>query len=228
MNKMVKCVSVVASLCTLSACATDPNKIAASYVSPLKYEGYDCQQIAVEQAGIEERTNVLYHNLKGRNNSDKWMMGVGLLVAWPALLFMKGNNSAENAEYAQLKGNYDALQHTAIEKRCGLAFASDLRSVVKPTVPATNAAAAVVQPSAMTASPATVSAATSAAAVAVKPPQQGEIPGTVHYGQVTLVPANTRSGRCIIAPDDYVGTGAANMPALSDGLPRCSSLPPAR
>lgn len=137
MKSSVKCVMLVSAFATVSACATNPNKIAASYVSPMKYENYDCQQVAVEQAGIEERTNVLYHNLKSRNNSDKWMMGVGLLVAWPALLFMKGNNSAENAEYAQLKGNYDALQHTSIEKKCGLAFASDLRNTVKKDAAAT-------------------------------------------------------------------------------------------
>lgn len=224
MNKSAKCISFVASLCSVTGCATDPNKIAAAYVSPLKYETYDCQQVAVEQAGIEERTNVLYHNLKSRNNSDKWMMGVGLLVAWPALLFMKGNNSAENAEFAQLKGNYDALQHTSIEKKCGLAFAADLRNVVRkdssigamPAVIPASAPSAPVVPTAAASPP-----------VAYRP-AQGEIPGTVHYGQVTIVPANTPSGRCIIAPESYVGTGAANMPAITTGMPRCADVPAGR
>lgn len=121
---------ILAASVMLSACATSPNKISAAYVSPLKYENYDCSQVGVEQASIEQRTNVLYHNLKSRNNSDKWMMGVGLLVAWPALLFMKGNNSAENAEYAQLKGDYEALRQFSIVKKCDLAFAPDLAAKI--------------------------------------------------------------------------------------------------
>lgn len=228
MNKLAKCVSLMASVCTVTGCATDPNKIAAAYVSPLKYETYDCQQVAVEQAGIEERTNVLYHNLKSRNNSDKWMMGVGLLVAWPALLFMKGNNSAENAEFAQLKGNYEALQHTSIEKKCGLAFAADLRNVVRKdstmvTTPAVIPASAPIRRSI----PPIARVAAASASVAYRP-AQGEIPGTVHYGQVTIVPANTPSGRCIIAPQDYVGTGAANMPPITTAMPRCVDVPAGR
>jgi opacity protein-like surface antigen len=55
-------------------------------------------------------------------------------------------------------------------------------------------------------------------------PQRGEIPGTIHYGLVTKVPANTPSGYCLIVPDDYIGTGAANMPAVTTGMPRCSSV----
>jgi hypothetical protein len=217
MNNAAKCVSLLASLSTVSACATDPNKIGAAFVSPLKYESYDCQQIAVEQAAVEQRTNVLYHNLKGRNNSDKWMMGLGLFVAWPALLFMKGNNSAENAEFAQLKGNYDALQHAAIEQKCGLAFASDLRNVVRPTSPAAGAVSGSSVP---------IAAVSRASAPLALKPSQGEIPGTVHYGRVTIVPADTTSGRCIIAPENYIGTGASNMPAITDGMPRCSNLAP--
>ena len=126
----------LAATMMLSACATAPSKISAAYVSPLKYQNYDCQQVGLEQANIEQRTNVLYHNLKGRNNSDKWMMGVGLVVAWPALLFLKGNNGAENTEYAQLKGDYEALRTASVQKKCELTFASDLGATVAKQKPA--------------------------------------------------------------------------------------------
>lgn len=114
----------------LSACATAPSKIAPAYVSPLKYQSYDCSQIGFEQASIEQKTTQLYHSLKKRNTNDKVMMGVGLFLAWPALLFMKGNNSAQNAEYAQLKGDYEALRSSSVAKKCDLAFASDLSATV--------------------------------------------------------------------------------------------------
>jgi len=115
---------------SMTACASSPKKISAAYVSPLKYQNHDCGQIGAEQASIEQRTNTLYHSLKKRNNSDKWMMGVGLVVAWPALLFLKGNNGAQNAEYAQLKGDYEALRTTSITKKCDLSFSPDLAATV--------------------------------------------------------------------------------------------------
>ena len=131
MNRFKIVGGVFAASLLLSACATAPSKIAASYVSPMKFQNYDCSQVAFEQASIEQRTTTLYHTLKKRNNSDKWMMGVGLVVAWPALLFMKGNNSAQNSEYAQLKGDYDALRGVSVNKQCDAVFASDLGASVK-------------------------------------------------------------------------------------------------
>jgi len=117
---------LAAACVMLSACATAPSKISAAYVSPMKFQNYDCNQIAAEQSSVEQRTTILYHTLKKRNTNDKVMMGVGLVVAWPALLFMKGNNSAQNAEFAQLKGDYEALRGVSVSKQCNLNFAPDL------------------------------------------------------------------------------------------------------
>jgi hypothetical protein len=38
------------------------------------------------------------------------------------------------------------------------------------------------------------------------------------------VPAKTRSGFCLRAPRDYVGTGAENYPAITGGMPRCEDV----
>ena len=38
------------------------------------------------------------------------------------------------------------------------------------------------------------------------------------------VRAKTASGYCLDVPPDYVGSGAANRPAVTSGMPRCSSL----
>ena len=130
MNRFKFVGGAIAASLLLSAYATAPSKIAASYVSPMKFQTYDCSQVAFEQASIEQRTTTLYHTLKKRNNNDKWMMGVGLVVAWPALLFMKGNNSAQNSEFAQLKGDYEALRGVSVNKKCDAVFASDLGSAV--------------------------------------------------------------------------------------------------
>ena len=205
MQRFATCATVFA-LC-VSGCATHPNKISAAYVSPLKYQNYDCQQIGMEQANVERRTNQLYHNLKGRNNSDKWMMGIGLVVAWPALLFMKGNNGAENTEYAQLKGDYEALRSMSVQRRCELTFAGDLATTVRMQTSATS-----VPPStgAMSLRP----------ALSVDPT---DAPGTVDLGGgVKLVPAKTTSGYCIKAPAGYTGTGSVNKPAVTNVRPLCT------
>ena len=55
-------------------------------------------------------------------------------------------------------------------------------------------------------------------------PQGSEIPATGRGGQVMIMPANTPSGHCLMVPDDYVGTGAANMPAVTTAMPRCSTV----
>ena len=50
-----------------------------------------------------------------------------------------------------------------------------------------------------------------------------DAPGTIDLGGgVKLVPAKTLSGYCIKAQSGYVGTGAANKPAVTSARPRCS------
>lgn len=45
--------------------------------------------------------------------------------------------------------------------------------------------------------------------------------------EVVKIPADTASGYCLQAPADYVGTGSANRPAVTAGLPRCEKVAPA-
>lgn len=105
-----------------SGCATHPKKISAAYVSPLKYKDYDCDQILMEMDHISHRTNVLYQNLRSEANADTMQTGVGLLLFWPTLLLVEGGDGPEAAEYAQLKGEYEALRQMAIKKKCDLAL----------------------------------------------------------------------------------------------------------
>lgn len=56
----------------------------------------------------------------------------------------------------------------------------------------------------------------------------GTGPGrTLAKGAISLpsgavkIPAKTRSGYCLMAPDDYVATGDANYPVITGAMPRC-------
>jgi hypothetical protein len=123
-------VSAAVVLATVG-CASSPNKIAAQYVSPMAYQGYDCEQIALEQNRIERRTGELYQSLKKEANADKWQMGVGLILFWPALFMLEGGDGPEASEYARLRGEYNALSEVSIMKKCPIQFKEDLGDVIK-------------------------------------------------------------------------------------------------
>lgn len=93
----------------LSACAKSPEKIGAEYVPVTRYAGYTCQQIRDEMDISVRRLNALSGKQKKDANTDAMLMGVGLVLFWPALLAMPMTD--DNApEIASLKGEVEALQ----------------------------------------------------------------------------------------------------------------------
>lgn len=112
--------TTIAALTFLSVagCASNPDKIDAAYVSPLKYKDFDCDQIALEMDYVGQRTTKLYSRLKKEHGKDQAQMGVGLVLFWPALFFLEGGDGPEAAEYAQLKGEFEALRENSVQKRC--------------------------------------------------------------------------------------------------------------
>lgn len=123
------------ALAMISACATQPNKIAATYVSPMIYKDYDCDQIVLEQNRIERRTGELYSSLKKEANADSWQMGLGLVLFWPTLFMLEGGDGPEATEYARLRGEYEALNDVSVSKKCAIQFREDLGEVIKAQNP---------------------------------------------------------------------------------------------
>lgn len=117
----------VAGLLALSACATQPEDIQTSYISPLQYQGYNCDQVAMELARVERRASEMQATLKKTANDDEGQMAIGLILFWPALFFLDGSDGPQAQEYARLKGERDALEQTAVAKSC------IVKSVQKPT-----------------------------------------------------------------------------------------------
>ena len=107
-------------LSIITGCATSPDKISATYVSPLKYKDYDNDQIVMEMDYIGQRTAELYYQLDKEAKSDQGQMALGLLIFWPALFFLEGGDGPQAAEYARLKGEYEALRKIAIQRKIGL------------------------------------------------------------------------------------------------------------
>ena len=50
-------------------------------------------------------------------SNDNVAMGVGLVLFWPALFFIDNDDMRE--QVAQLKGEVDAVEQAAVQKKCG-------------------------------------------------------------------------------------------------------------
>jgi len=101
----------------LSGCAPGSKSIEAAYVSPLQYQNYDCNQIGQEMVRVGRKVSEVSGQQDSTAGKDAAMMGIGLVVFWPALFFLAaGENHKE--ELARLKGESDALEQSAVNKQC--------------------------------------------------------------------------------------------------------------
>lgn len=117
LKKLTSGVTILSfSVLNLSGCASTSDKVSAAYVSPLQFNSYDCAQLTAESQRLAARVSELGGQVDKAATNDKVIMGVALIVFWPAL-FALGNKQQE-AELARLKGEYDGLQRAAIEKKC--------------------------------------------------------------------------------------------------------------
>lgn len=118
MKKLVLATCMVSQL-GLVACASKSENIAGVYVSPLQYQGYNCNQIRAEMSRVSRRVNEVAGVQDSQASKDSVALGVGLVLFWPALFFMIGKDQKE--ELSRLKGEYEALEQAAIQKDCDVA-----------------------------------------------------------------------------------------------------------
>ena len=100
----------------LSACSSSPDSISGAYVSPLEYSTYSCNQLAQELRRVARRVAEVSGHQSDEATGDAVALGVGLVVFWPALFFMIGDDREEELE--RLKGEAEAVEQAAIQKDC--------------------------------------------------------------------------------------------------------------
>lgn len=103
----------------LAACAKPSDEISAQYVSPIQYQNLTCKQIRSEMQVISRRVHETAGTQDKIASNDGAAMGVGLILFWPALFFINSDDKA--AELGRLKGEYQSLEDTAIQKSCDVA-----------------------------------------------------------------------------------------------------------
>ena len=101
-------------------CSTASKDIMPAYVSSAIYSNYDCDQLRLELIRVSIEVNALSGKLDKNKENDNMTTAAGAILFWPALFFVGGTKEQE-ARYAQLKGEYIALEQATIQKKCGFA-----------------------------------------------------------------------------------------------------------
>jgi len=128
MSKILASVGMISGALVLNACASQPDTISAAYVSPIHYQSYSCEQIQMELGRVSRKAQELHGTLKKKADNDS-LQTAASLIFWPTLFFLEGGDGPQATEYARLKGEYDTLESTAVQKSCSI--------VVEPILPTT-------------------------------------------------------------------------------------------
>lgn len=118
MKRLITAVFFTVASTALSGCAASPKNHHSPYISPAQFQTYNCDELLAEIERIQARVSQLTGKSNNKStNNDKWTLGTDLSLSWAAL-FALGGTKEQEAEYAQLKSEYDAIQHWANAKKC--------------------------------------------------------------------------------------------------------------
>ena len=88
------------------------------YISPLQYSTYDCSQLQAELQRLQVRASQLGGTIDERASKSNIAVAATAVFFWPAAFFVGGANKEQQAELARFKGEQDAIQQAAIQRKC--------------------------------------------------------------------------------------------------------------
>ena len=110
-------VTLISLSILIVGCASKPEALTASFVSPGMYNNYDCEQITKEM----QRYTASVTDLTGKQSKlykdDQAMGWIGTFALWPLYLFIKGDGEVAS-QLKTAKGTLAALQQSSVEKKC--------------------------------------------------------------------------------------------------------------
>jgi hypothetical protein len=112
---------IVVISAALGGCASSSADITPAYVSPVMYQSYNCQQLALEAQGVSARAAALAGAQDSQRTKDQVATGVAVVIFWPAA-FLVGGDKQNAAELAQMKGQMVAIEQASIAKKCNIQF----------------------------------------------------------------------------------------------------------
>ena len=81
----------VSTLRSLGGCASSASDIAPAYVSPVAYQSYTCQQLALEAQAISTRAATLSGAQDSQRTKDGVATTAAIVIFWPAAFFVGGD-----------------------------------------------------------------------------------------------------------------------------------------
>jgi hypothetical protein len=110
---------IVALAAALAGCASSSAEITPAYVSPVTYQSYTCQQLALEAQAVSTRAATLSGVQDSQRTKDQWTTAAAVVVFWPAAFLVQGDKQ-NAAELAQMKGQMVAIEQASIVKKCNI------------------------------------------------------------------------------------------------------------
>ncbi|WP_245264750.1 hypothetical protein [Aquamicrobium defluvii] len=95
--------------------------VQATYTPTVLYQNLTCEQLVREGWTVSNRAHAAAGKQNRHRVEDEVAITAGVLVFWPALFFTHGND-ATTAEFAQLKGEMQAIEAASQAKNCGIVF----------------------------------------------------------------------------------------------------------
>jgi uncharacterized protein YcfL len=75
----------------LAGCASSSSDVTPAYVSPVMYQSYPCQQLAMEAQGISARAAALSGAQDKQRTNDTLVTTAAVVIFWPAAFFVGGD-----------------------------------------------------------------------------------------------------------------------------------------
>ena len=105
----------------LAGCASSSSDITPAYVSPVAYQGYTCQQLALEAQAVSTRAASLSGVQDSKRTNDAIATTAAVVIFWPAAFFVGGDKQTA-AELGLMKGQMVAIEQASVQKKCGIQF----------------------------------------------------------------------------------------------------------
>jgi hypothetical protein len=112
---------VVVLSAALAGCASSSSDITPAYVSPVAYQGYTCQQLALEAQAVSTRAAALSGVQDSKRTNDTLATTAAVVIFWPAAFFV-GGDKQNAAELGLMKGQMVAIEQASVQKKCGIQF----------------------------------------------------------------------------------------------------------
>ena len=117
---------IVALGAALSGCASSAADIAPAYVSPVAYQSYTCQQLALEAQSISTRAATLSGAQDSQRTKDGVATAAAIVIFWPAAFFVGGDKQTA-AELSQMKGRWLPLSRPRSPRSATFSFKESQR-----------------------------------------------------------------------------------------------------